>query len=273
MKRIALLVIITAALASCKSFQINTVSSINAIKNDSTGIFNIENDSLIISYNFKGNNSPLNVEVFNKLDEPLFINWERSAVIVDGKAYSYVSDNLNIKSDVSASTIELGNIPIAYTDGTVNTNVKLSKNESFVPPHSKTGRTIYALNQANTMKIDKSAFTSLTLTDADGLTPINGKTVNFSPENSPLKFKSYLTLYTLKDNIQRSFASQHSFYISSVTKVMQNPKNVFEYEHNPGDILVNSKSTGFGKTMAVVGVVGVIGAGAALESNSKDKNQ
>lgn len=270
MKKIALLVLLTAALASCRSFQINTVSSIDALKNDSTGVFTVENDSLIISYNFKGNNAPVNVEVYNKLNEPLFINWERSALVVGDKAYSYVDDHLKISGDISASSLDYGRRSnITYTDASINGKIKLSKNESFLPPHSKTGRTVYALQLVDIKKIDKSAFKVSMLKDIDGITPVYSKTADFNSQDSPLKFKSYLTFYTLKNNVSQPFYYEQNFFVSNVTKLNQNPKNVEKYNHAPGDILVNSKSTGFGKTMAAAGVAGVIGAAVVVDSSKK----
>ena len=263
--------------ASCRSYQINTVSSAGMRKNDSTGVFTVENDSLSIRYSFAGNNSPVNVEVYNKLNEPMVINWERSALVVKDKAYSYVDDNLKITGETSGSSVNFygnrnGWSDVRYNSGTLDANVKLSKNESFLPPHSMMGRSIFVLGQIPINNIDKSAFTKTAFTDNDGITQIYSKTANFSIENSPLKFKSYLTLYTLKDNQPRPFYNEQEFFISNITKLNLNPRNVPQFSNNPGDIIMNSKKTGFAKTMTTVGIItAVAGVTAADAAVNKQK--
>jgi hypothetical protein len=264
--------------ASCRSYQINTVSSANMRKNDSTGVFIVENDSLTIRYSFSGNNAPVNVEVFNKLNEPMVINWERSALVVKDKAYSYVDDNLKITGETSGSSVNYAANrnswgDVRYNTGTLNANIKLSKNESFLPPHSQMGRSIFVLGQIPLKEIDKSAFNKTTFIDNDGITKIYSKTANFSIANSPLKFKSYLTLYTFKDNQPRPFVNEQEFFISNVTKLNLNPRNIPQFSNNPGDIIINSKSTGFAKTMAAVGAIGAVSGLAAADAAVNEKQK
>lgn len=272
MKNIVFLFALAAIITSCKSYQLNTVSSLNTQKNDATGVFNRVNDSVSISYNFSGENSPVSVEVFNKLNEPLYINWERSALIIDDKAYSFVDDNLKVTGETYSSTFDLGRNYFNSTTGTINANIKLSKNESFLPPHSKTSRTIFVIDKIGVNQIDKSLFKKEMLNDADGINQVYTKTASFSPENSPLKFKSYITLYTLKDNQPQPFSYQNDFFISNVTKMGQDPDNTNEYGSFPGNVMITSKTTGFAKTMTVVAVAGVVGGAAALNNNVKEKS-
>ena len=272
MKNIIFLFALGAIITSCKSYQLNTVSSLNAQKNDSTGVFNVVNDSVSISYNFSGENSPVSVEVFNKLNEPMYINWERSALIIADKAYSFVDDNLKITGETYSSTFELDRRDhFSSSSGTINANIKLSKNESFLPPHSKTSRTIFVINKVGVNQIDKSLFKKEILNDVDGIYEVYTKTASFSPENSPLKFKSYITLYTMKNNEPRYFSYQNDFFISAVTKMRQDPNNTNEYGNYPGNVMITSKTNGFGKTMALVAVAGVVGGAAVAESAVKDK--
>ena len=273
MKRVVFLFSIITLLSSCAAYQINTVSSTNTPKIDSTGIFMVETDSVTISYNFTGANAPVNVEVFNKLNEPLIINWERSALIVADKAYSYVDDNLKITGEVAGSSLNFRNSDITYSSSDINANVKLSKNESFLPPHSKAGRTIYVLNQIGINKIEKSSFKRLIQDDADGMNKIYTKTADFSVENSPLIFKSYLTLSTLKNNQPQYFHFQHDFFVSNVTKLNLDPKNIEEYKKYPGNVIILSKASGFGKTLAIVAVAGAVGGMAAVNNSIQNKAQ
>lgn len=275
MKKLVLFFCISSALFSCRSYQISTVSSSNTRKTDSTGIFSLENDSILISYNFIGDNSPVNVEIFNKLSEPVYVNWERSSVIIGDRAYSYVDDEIKINGSTSGSSLRYDRSGDSFSNGTISATAKLSKNESFIPPHSKIRRTTNILNKVGMAEIDPSLFKKSKLNYLSGEGQINSREANFTAEDSPFKFKSYITLYTLKDNQPKAFAFQQDFFISNVTKVLTDPKDLIEYSNSPGNVILNAKTTGYGKTMAVVGLVTAVGALSvadnALEHKEKQK--
>lgn len=271
MKKIALFLVVIAGLSSCRSYQMNTLSSSNTRKIDSTGVFNLENDSLIISYNFTGDHSPVNVEVYNKLNEPVYVNWERSSLIVSDKAYSYADDEIKIDGSASGISTQYGRKGLVFTDGTISATAKLSKNESFIPPHAKIDRTTNILAQVGIAEIDPALFQKKKMTYINGEGQVNIKEADFSAENSPLKFKSYLTLYTLKDNQPKFFALQQDFFVSSVVKSAADPKNLIEYNNSPGNVILNAKTTGYGKTAAIVGLVTAAGALGAADAAINNK--
>ena len=53
------------------------------------GDFVQENDTVRISYRFWGENAPVTITIYNKLDEPLYVDWGRSALIIDDVATTY----------------------------------------------------------------------------------------------------------------------------------------------------------------------------------------
>lgn len=275
MKKIALFLVVLAGLSSCRSYQMSTLSSSNTAKIDSTGVFRLENDSLIISYNFRGDNSPLNVEIFNKLNEPVYVSWDQSSLIINDKAYSYAEDEIKIDGSASGISTQYSRRGPAFTDGTISATAKLPKNESFLPPHAKTDRTTRILDQVGIASIDPSLFKKKKSILSSGEGEISIKQADFSSENSPLRFKSYITLYTLKDNQPRSFALQQDFFISSVIKSATNPKNFADYSYSPGNVMINSKTTGYGKTAAIVGLVTAAGALGVADAaiNNKENHK
>lgn len=273
MKKLLLFVAIAITFSACKSYQMSTLSSSAAKRNESTGIFTVENDSVIVNYSFSGENTPVNVEVFNKLNEPVYINWAKSAVITDSRAYSYVNDEIQINGSSSAISTQFYRGSYTLTDGEMNATAKVSRDESFIPPHSKVTRTTNILHKVGMNDIDKAEFKKVFLTYLDGSGQFGAKTASFSEENSPLKFKSYLTLYTVKDNQPRPFTSELDFFVSSVTKSPTGPNQLYEYSNNPGDVFTIGKSTGFGKTIAVVGLVGAVGALTTAEAALDDTNK
>lgn len=273
MKKLLLFIALSTLFFSCRSYQISELSSSTAKKNASTGVFTVENDSLVLSYNFTGDNSPLHIEVFNKLNEPVYVDWAKSALITGEQAYSYVDDEIKIEGSTSSVSTPYDRTGNTFTDGSLSARAKLPRDESFVPPHSKVTRTTYILDKVGMDDIKKSDFKSVPLNYSDGSGQFYGKNATFSLSNSPLKFRSYLTLYTLKDNQQRLFTSEQDFFVSSVTKSFENPEHLYEYSNARGDVIIIGKATGYAKTMAVVGLVGAIGAITTAEAALADKNK
>lgn len=262
------LIIIT--LSSCQSYLLSTVSSTNMHKDEVTGIQSLENDSLIISYNFSGDNSPFQIEIYNKLSEPLFVNWERSALIVNKKAYSFVASDLKLDAVTSSSQDFIPN-DFNYTSGNVSGNIKVSTKEGFVPPKSSISRKLSILNDIQLPPIEKSLFKPVTFNYIDGTGRVYAKEALFTEQNSPLKFKTYITLFTLKDNVPHLFNSQQDFFISNVTKSGASPKNLTEFGTDHADVITMRKPTGYGKVMTGVVVVSALGVAGATEA-ALDKN-
>ena len=274
MKKTVLILSAIIFLSSCKSYLLSTVSAPNTKLDQSTGALTMQNDSLAITYNFSGEGSLLNIDVQNKLNEPLYVNWEKSAIIVNTKAYSLVDDKLKIKGETSSSSSDFFNTGITSSNGRISGIVQLSKNESFIPPNSRINKVTDILSTIESSKIPDSAYHKVILNDTEtGV--INGKQSEFTPENSPLAFKTYLTLYTVKDNTQKFFSNQQDFYVSKVLKTSVNPKNIENFNTLPGNVMILSKSTGYGTAVTVLALSAVVvgtGVAAAAVDNNNNKN-
>jgi hypothetical protein len=274
MRKIVFLLILTASLSSCKSYFLSTINSPDLKQSGPAGIFNSENDSLKISYNFSGDNSPLNVEIYNKLNEPVYVNWERSSLIVGDKAYSFFNNNMKIVGQTSGSSTTFRKTGNTYMDGNLSATVRQSKSEDFIPPNAKVSRSLYVLADIKIDKIQDSTFKRIGLNYSDG-TPgvVYAKEVRFSEADSPLKFRTYLTLSTLKNNSPVLFSYQHNFFVSSITKSFVNPNNLLEYTNNPGNVMVSTKMTGYGKTLTGIALVSTLGGLAAADAALTDSNK
>ena len=272
MKKLTLIVLIVSAMSSCKSYMISTVATRNASKDDTSGAFFVENDSVKISYSFTGENSPLKVEVFNKLNEPIYVNWEQSAVILDNKAYSFVEDKLAIEGTSSATSIKYNRQTDTYTYGDFSGTINLSKNAGFLPPKSQVSRTIYALNNINTFKLDQSGFVKKVMNFNEGSGVIHVKHADYTATESPIQFRCLVTLYTINGGAPKPFSLEQSFWVSNIVKSSANPSKITDFQFLPGHVIVNSKSTGFAKAMTGVALVGAAGGLVAAESALSEKN-
>lgn len=271
MKKIIFILGAVVCLSSCKSYMMSTVSSSNTKADQYTGILQLKNDSLDLSYNFSGEDAPMKIEIFNKLNEPLFINWEKSAIIVGDDAYSLMDDKLRIEASTSSFTQRSGYPNGNSTEGSINGTIQLSKNESFIPPKSKIARTSAILRRVKFPDIDKSLFRREKLNLADGTGETLSRETDFTEKDSPLTFRAYLTFYTIKDNQPKFFTLQQNFYVSKVTRTNVNPNNISGFDNNPGNVIILSKATGYAKTMGIVAATGLV-IGAAAFGGSTNEN-
>lgn len=276
MKRITLILGAIILLASCKSYMISTVSAPDTQLDQSTGSIVLQNDSTLVSYNFS-EPGLLNIEVFNKLNEPVYVNWEKSAIIAGNKAYSLVDDKLSIEGETSGTTRRYFRSSDTYSQGSISATLQLSKSESFIPPHTKVIRTTKIVSNIPMNAIEDSLYRKIALNNmSDGV--VRSKESVFTMDNSPLVFRSYLTLYTLKDNQPKPFISQQNFFVSRVLKLNVDPANIENFTNRPGNVMVNAKSTGVGTTLTAVALSAVIvGSGVATvaleESNQKSQDK
>lgn len=275
MRKIFLFLIAIASLSSCSRYYVSTLESSNTFKNETTGEFKFENDTLAITYNFYGVNAPISIELYNKLNEPLYVNWQKSALIKGDRATSYSGRQLTFDAKLSGSSLE----GIEHIDGreTTDYDAKISgaatlpEEISFIPPKSRITKIPLKLAQIDYKAISDTLYqrSYISLTGRPG---VWAKEASFNSQNSPLNFKSYLTLYTQKGNDQSTFSLRQDFYISNLIKTAANPKVMTALESKPGNVFYYSETTGYGKTMAGVGI-GALAVGAAAADASLNKNE
>ncbi|WP_315816402.1 hypothetical protein [Paraflavitalea speifideaquila] len=86
---------------SCTVYQVMTVSS-PEIRQNQASEFVIENDSLELCYNFNGLDGPIKVKIRNKLQQPLYVDWKHSALIINDRAVSYSPSTMAIEGVLAA---------------------------------------------------------------------------------------------------------------------------------------------------------------------------
>lgn len=91
--KIYLLCILIFVLVSCNpSYYYTQLSSPNSnLSRKPGGDFVYENDSLWIAYMFGGENAPIYISIGNKLDKPLFIDWNKSTLLIGDQRYPYIN--------------------------------------------------------------------------------------------------------------------------------------------------------------------------------------
>lgn len=224
MRNLILPVLLILGLSSCGTYQYLTVDSSELQKDDQKQL-TAENDTLRVSYSFSGGGGPVTITAFNKTNQPMFINWAKSAIIRDGRSYSLYGTNSAFVG--SASRTGAGTADLTGT-------VSVPPGMEFIPPQTKITRSTVYLNQTggstrtimpDTVKKQKYRFRD---GGAEGYFPMS-----YNEAHSPVRWKSYLT-FVIGPGTGAEFTMSNSFYVGTVMETHYAP-NMFKLYREPGD--------------------------------------
>lgn len=242
MKKVFYFLLICLVCSSCSStFFFTTVDSPSRYTEKvENGDFLTETDDLWIAYCFKGANGPIRITIFNKQNEPLYIDWARSALIIKDVAYTYAGEEFKFSSfkegfsDVITQSRYRSGV---YAKELGERGTFLSQNVGVVPPKSMISEIVTYLNPSFG-QINKKGYKE------DEMEIRNGKrvTVNkvdFTETNSPIRFNNYLTLYYKPD---KPMSFENDFYVSSVIKTNKvDPSKLTDTALDRGDMFYLEK--------------------------------
>lgn len=256
-------------LASCTRYQYATVSSSNTTLNEQHE-FVAENDTLLIRYNFLGQNAPVYLYIENKLNVPVYIDWRQSALIVNNKAISYMPSEMPITGDISAVSWHAGNSSLGYTNGTISASASLPKSTDFIPPHAHIKKHPLSVTNRMVKGLPDSSIHRIKMPVSNGGF-YNIKRATFSEASSPVRFRSYLTV-AVGEAGGRPVAYEHNFYVTELLTTRLSPHQFGYNEQNQGNRYYIKERTGFGKTATGFGVIAgmavITGATEALVPGS-----
>lgn len=250
-----LLGLILSFFTSCSStYFYSTINSSDLYSQKvDNGDFLFENDSLWIAYCFKGESAPIQITVYNKMDEPLYVDWQRSALIIDDQAISYGGKEINASIFSNSNETNVGLM------------AEIPHGVSFIPPKTKVSNSTLRLS-VGFEDINKKAFKNMHLGVNKG-EPVKVKGIRFTPENTPLSFTSYLTLYT--EN-KRKMVYEQDFYIANLLKTNVAPNNLPTSMADRGDLFYTIKpadNTFWGILLGTTVIAGAVAIDAAVGSN------
>lgn len=224
MKHFFSLLLMAFALSSCSTYYYSNVNAYNdTLIQAEDGSFIHNDTTVVVTYSFSDRNGEFVYQIENRSDDPISVDWNKSVVSVDDKVYQDVN-----RGKISGS-MSSQNYSHAST-GSFSGKVELPNERLFIPPGEKTSYTAIALSQIfNLNSIPKSSFEKGYI----GVSIV--KRAQFTKEDSPLVFRSYLTIVNEKDHSERVI--KDAFYISHVTKskertlglvsTSRNQKNIF----------------------------------------------
>lgn len=218
--------LILAVCSSCSVYQYNVLES--DIPGNADEPFTMENDTLRLRYSFPKGQAT--IEILNKSKNPLYIDWSRSAMIVDGKSSQYWTDQSTVELTTREYKAQLSR-NLSYTTGVISHTSPIT----FIPPNAEVTHApfniLYQSQPAVRYKRDEQEYTS---------------------ESSPLKFRSYLFL-SFDQDFTHPITPDHTFWLSERRQTTE--PIPFKPRQNSYSGSVLTKGGG-----AVIGVLAVIAA-------------
>lgn len=265
--------------SGCSSYYYSVLSSADKVdQRNSTRDFVQENDSVSVQYCFYGENAPIRITIHNKLDEPISVDWARSGLIVDDVVTTYDSAPLSIKGGVSVSSSGSGyqwkngvSTSSGSSSGRFSGEVEAPKGISYIPPQSRIENMLMNLTDFSFVDIPNKEYHKIVLTKSD-VTEVEARAITFTEQDSPLHFRSFLTLYTENEGASRKkIYLERSFYLSRLIKAGNvSPSKFEESKRENGDFFYVNKPRGVIAGSILLGVA-VVGGVCALAITAPDQ--
>lgn len=201
-----------------------------------------ENKDVKITFDFWSDGGSVSFFMYNKLDQPIYIDWDKSHLIYNGTSYEYWYDSEEIKSFYNSTSQinsnSYGNsITNIITDGTTTNGISASQNSkstfgnktSFALVTKSTPKKIIHIPSksgvfVSKFSISKSPYFNCDFNLKTNMSKKDIKTKTFSKDESPLNFRNYIT-YSLKESFEESKIVDNEFYISAIQNM-----NLFTFQ-------------------------------------------
>jgi hypothetical protein len=115
--------------SSCKSYQYLTLSARDQSINLENKFIR-ESDSFRVAYDFSGRNGPLVVHIYNKLAEPIEVDWRRSSLIIGDQPIPLSPSELKVNGEISRPSYSRS------SSATIQAEIEQPVGLEFIPPRS-----------------------------------------------------------------------------------------------------------------------------------------
>jgi hypothetical protein len=259
MKFIIISLALLCVMSSCFNYQYMTVNS--TLPRDADKGYVIENDSLEITYKFKGQNCPVQVQIRNKAKHPIYVDWSKCALVIKDQTYSYFKNSTRLNAEstgvTTAGTPYYGGVPYSISSHSISGTLSSSPAVSFIPPDASVRNDLIELRSSTFKQIDKKRIRIQTPTRS---IPVIAS--SYTIENSPLKFRSYLTVAHTED-MKVTSTFDHEFWIGRIIYTVERPSAILPNIENSLNTFHVTTATG-GTSVGAVALVGAVAVGTAL---------
>jgi len=220
MHRLILSVAFVLLLSACSTYQYMTVDSAQLKKDDHSQL-TFENDTLRLTWRLEGKGGAVTLNIYNKTDQPLYVNWKKSAFIRNEQTTSLFDNNVMIQGNSAAFAYHTGTATQVHTRYAAS--LSLPEGIDFIPPASSLSRQLPDLQRTGLLQANLAdTLREKKLIATDGLNYTRYMQQHFDEVQSPLHFKSYIT-FSIGNNNPPEFAETCSFYVGEICQTNSAP--------------------------------------------------
>jgi hypothetical protein len=226
-----LLCLIPIIFSSCADFHLQVFETrpLNKeiIPNGENYVF--DNDTIRITYSFWGEKGILSYSLENKMNKSIYVDWNKSSFIINGKKYDYWEDQLISNTITTGSSSGISyRVPFSYTNGSVaaseykstsNTISEKPEKTTFIPPQSHIDKNNFLIFPYSYFDLTCNSTKIEVETRSDN--PKKKTKVYksyFENTNSPVKFRNYLAI-SFSDEGGKPFYIDNGFFVSTIKEV------------------------------------------------------
>ena len=223
-------------LSSCAEHQYLTISGANIDKTD-TRDFLARHDTVTVLYHFKPEQGKVVIALFNETDQPLVIDWWKSAIIVGDNVFSYYRPDASLSAYAGGSVTAPSNgTGTAVSSSSVNGTIYMNESSQFIPARAQIGKemSVFRLDTLQNLpeKLAKKDTIRVSYSES-----IPFRRMSFEKWQTPLTFRSYFTFRIGKAGEEKEFSLEHEFYVSEVWKIRYQPQDLPTSITSRGDMI------------------------------------
>lgn len=237
-------------LAGCAQYQYAVVQS--ALPQNAKREFVAANDSVEVRYDFGGYYGPVKITAYNKLDTPLYIDWKKSSLIVNGVARSYWEDKARIEAKADRDQSVLTVSQQLDIQGTVTRPDAIS----FLPPAASSTFEFTSLRQG---RFDVAPWKHGRREKAStAMGAVSTRAYAFEQHDSPMTYRSYLS-FAFSEGAPPAFVFDNAFWVKGVFTTQMAPRSFVKDAR--GDTFYIPTVTAAGIVIGSVAVFALLGLG------------
>ncbi|MBX2968832.1 MAG: hypothetical protein KF803_05650 [Cyclobacteriaceae bacterium] len=213
---------ILVILAGCTKHQFISIQT-SALPEDRYGAFFHENDSLKITYKFWGHGGSVQVEILNKLEKPVFIDWSNSAIISNGRSLSMWKNQSRLDADSDGFQIRWSET-FSSTSSQISGVISGDSRVSMAPPQSVVVAPKFSLRNTFFPLPDPLPVNRVKETNEGQ--PIRGFKYNFDRTTTPLSFRIYLAVRFTESGDPVYFDTE--FWVQEILQTQLKPEEYYK---------------------------------------------
>lgn len=235
MKKLRYLLPILLIISSCTRFSYITFDS--DLPMNPSGLYTVDQDSLHMAYRFT-NDADLELQITNTMDKLVFVDWEKSFLIVDDRSIRLKELNGSFQGTTDEVEIE-GGIKLGSFSGAIYSE----GTKTYIPPFSRLTHLV------NDVPVELDVLKENQTPEKVKLAYANGQRYRVDPKEKKATYRTYIYLETEKG--AEPIILEHSFRIIEVWESLDGStkpgKNQLKY----------AQVTEAGAGLGVVGLFGL----------------